>query len=99
MKKVKMILAAVLLCAVSFAGYSVNNYFTTPAEKLMNANVQALTRSEGGSGGGYSCTVTTQCSAIFPNSTISCTGVSSCKRGLDMLRGAYVECDGNKTYC
>lgn len=49
-----MILAVVLLCGMGYAGYSANNYFTTPAEKLMNANVQALTRSEG-SGGKNTC--------------------------------------------
>ena len=47
--------------------------------------------------GDYSCTVTVDCS--FPlQGTISCTG-KVCKRGLSFSSGAYVECDGRKTYC
>ena len=54
-------------------------------------NIEALAQNEGGN---YSCTVTVDCG--FPLSgSISCTG----ERGLDWSSGAYVECDGNRTYC
>lgn len=106
MKKVKILVASVLFCAMGYTGYTGYTAYEkmtiSEVEKFMNTNIEALTFDEtpGGSGGGaYSCSATTQCSAIFPNSTISCTGDNYCKRGLDIVKGAYVECDGHKTYC
>ena len=99
MRKIKLLVASFLFCAMSYVGYMGYESATlTEAERLMIANVEALTLNEPGGGGAYSCTVTTQCSALFLNSTISCSGDNYCKRGLD-IKGSYVECDGRRTYC
>ena len=100
MRKIKFLVASVLFCAMGYTGYTAYEKMTmSEAEKFMKANIEALTLDEPGGGGAYSCTVTTQCSPIFPNSTISCSGDSYCKRGIDITRGGYVDFDGNKTYC
>lgn len=59
---------------------------TSEAEKFIKTNVEVLTLNEPG-GGAYSCIATEQCSVIFPNSTISCTGDNYCKKGLDWVKG------------
>lgn len=53
MKKIKFFVASFLFCAMSYAGYSVYESATlTEAERLMIANVEALTLNEPGGGGG-----------------------------------------------
>ena len=55
MKRVKFIVASLLFCTMSYVGYT--SYEKMPmsdAEKFMQVNVEALTRSEGGSEGGKS---------------------------------------------
>ena len=104
MRKIKFLVASVLFCAMGYVGYTAHKKMTmSEADKFMKANIEALTVDEpggGGSGGGASsCTVTKQCSAVLPNSTISCTGDDYCKSGKEILNGVYVECDGRKTYC
>ena len=59
------------------------------------SNIEALAQNE--SNDGYSCTATVDCGPIFPGS-VSCTG-KVCSRGIDWSKGAYVECDGKRTYC
>ena len=90
-----------------FLFVSVNVCLSALKNKDKKANMKMLTleclaMGEGtdtgeGGGGNYSCTVTVECG--FPLSgSVSCSG-KKCSRGLDWLNGAYVECDGNKTYC
>lgn len=88
-----------------FLFVSVNVCLSALKNKDKKANMKMLTleclaMGEGtdtGEGGNYSCTVTVECG--FPLSgSVSCSG-KKCSRGLDWLNGAYVECDGNKTYC
>lgn len=53
MKKVKILVASVLFCAMGYTGYTAHEKMTmSEAEKFMQANVEALTRSESESGRG-----------------------------------------------
>lgn len=55
MRKVKFLVASLLFCAMSYVGYTTYEKMSmTEAEKLMQANVEALTRSEGEAEGGKS---------------------------------------------
>lgn len=48
MKKVKILVASVLFCVMGYTGYTIHEKMTlSEAEKLMNANVEALTRGRG----------------------------------------------------
>lgn len=49
MKKIKFIIASLLFCTMSYVGYTTYKQMSmSDAEKFMKANVEALTRSEGG---------------------------------------------------
>lgn len=51
MKKIKVILASVMLCAMAYSGYTVYEKVTmSDAERALLENVEALTNREGGSG-------------------------------------------------
>lgn len=52
MKKIKILVASVLFCAMSYTGYTAYERVTIPeAEKFMQANVEALTSGEVPGGG------------------------------------------------
>lgn len=53
MKKIKVLVASVLFCAMGYVGYTAHGKMTmSEAEKFMKANIEALTLDEpGGSGG------------------------------------------------
>lgn len=52
MKKVKVLAASVLFCAMGHIGYTAYEKMTvSEAEKFMEVNVEALTRGESGAGG------------------------------------------------
>lgn len=52
-KKVKVLVASVLFCAMGYTGYTAHEKMTmSEATKFMNANIEALTSNEPG-GGGY----------------------------------------------
>lgn len=53
MRKVKFLVASLLFCAMSYVGYTTYEKMSmTEAEKLMLANVEALTSGESGGGTG-----------------------------------------------
>ena len=55
MRKVKFLVASLLFCAMSYAGYMGYERVTmSEAERFMQANVEALTRGEGGTESGKS---------------------------------------------
>ncbi len=55
MRKIKFLVASLLFCAMSYAGYMGYERVTmSEAERFMQANVEALTRGEGGAGK-YTC--------------------------------------------
>lgn len=95
----KIIVLVIVLGVITVAGY--NMYIALSGnQNLRNltsinlSNIEALAQNESDK---YSCTVTVECG--FPlMGSISCTG-NSCSRGLDWSSGAYVECDGRRTYC
>ena len=88
-----IITVIIVVVAVGYNIYAIQNKKTRLTD-LTLFNIEALAQNEGGN---YSCTVTVDCG--FPLSgSISCTG-NVCERGLDWSNGAYVECDGNRTYC
>ena len=88
-----IITVIIVVVAVGYNMYAIQNKKTRLTD-LTLFNIEALAQNEGGN---YSCTVTVDCG--FPLSgSISCTG-NVCERGLDWSSGAYVECDGNRTYC
>ena len=48
MKRVKILVASVLFCAMGYVGYTTHEKMTmSEAEKFMQANVEALTQDEG----------------------------------------------------
>ena len=50
-KKVKILVASVLFCAMGYVGYTTYNQMSmSDFERFMQANVEALTRGEGSSG-------------------------------------------------
>ena len=54
-KKVKILVASVLFCAMGYVGYTAYEKMTvSEAEKFMQVNVEALTRGESG-GTDYTC--------------------------------------------
>jgi hypothetical protein len=55
------------------------------------ANNEPIDHLPPGDGGGYSCTVTSNCN---DGGSVSCTGVVKCSRTT-----LSVTCDGNTTYC
>ena len=53
MKKIKILVASVLCCAMGYTGYTAYEKMTmSEAEKFMIANVEALTKSESDAEGG-----------------------------------------------
>ena len=51
MKKVKILVASVLFCAMGYVGYTTYKQMSmSDVERFMQANVEALTRGEGSSG-------------------------------------------------
>jgi len=63
----------------------------------LNVNAYEVIQDAGnqdGGGGGYSCTVTSNCGTGHNGGSVSCTGVKKCERGWQ-----WVKCDGNKTKC
>ena len=49
MKKIKILFASVLFCVMGYTGYTAHEYATmSDAEKMMKANIEALTQDEGG---------------------------------------------------
>ena len=49
MKRVKVLIASALFCAMGYAGFIAHEKMTMPeAEKLMTANIEALTDNESG---------------------------------------------------
>ena len=56
MKRVKILVASVLFCAMGYVGYTTHEKMTmSEAEKFMQANVEALTQDEGGTSGWLHC--------------------------------------------
>lgn len=92
-KKVSGIIVVVVIAIV--AGY--NAYASVIKDvkwvDFVLADVEALAQNENGN---YSCTVSVDCGWPLLGS-ISCTGIN-CSRGIGWS-GAYVECNGNRTYC
>ena len=95
MKRIKTFFAVALICAMGTVGY--NAYADanmTAQERLLLANVEALTTSE--PGGGSGCEVSLACSMVnAPQNTIKCNG-KVCKRN---AAERWVECDNSRTYC
>ena len=55
MRKIKFLIGLVLFCAMGYVGYIAHEKMNmSDAEKFMKANIEALTRSEGGADGGKS---------------------------------------------
>ena len=56
MKKVKILVASVLFCAMGYVGYAAHEKMTTSeAEEFMKANIEALTSGEPGGGEVVKC--------------------------------------------
>jgi len=56
MRKFKFLIASVLFCAMGYVGYIAHEKMTmSEAEKFMQANVEALTRDEGGTSTSWPC--------------------------------------------
>ncbi len=56
MRKIKFLVASLLFCAMSYAGYMGYERVTmSEAERFMLANVEALTSGEGGSSTSWDC--------------------------------------------
>ena len=56
MKKVKILVASVLFCAMGYVGYAAHEKMTTTeAEEFMKANIEALTSGEPGGGEVVKC--------------------------------------------
>lgn len=56
MKRVKILVASVLFCAMGYVGYTTHEkMIMSEAEKFMQANVEALTQDEGGTSGWLHC--------------------------------------------
>jgi hypothetical protein len=86
-----------IIVIIAFATFHINlNTQNENFSLLSLANIEALAEESGSeSGGGYSCTVTYNCT----NGSISCTG-TRCSRGTTEKYGIpYVKCDGQITYC
>ena len=98
MKKLIFLITFIAVVAIT-AGY--NMYIALDKKVYMAefilTNVEALAQPENGGSGNYSCTATVDCGLPLGGS-VSCSG-QRCSRGIDWTRGAYVECDGNKTFC
>ena len=71
MKKVKILVASVLFCAMGYVSYtSYNQMIESRVERFMKSNVEALTLNEpGGSGGGA---VVCRCTSEISTSTNGC---------------------------
>ena len=68
MKKIKVLLASVLFCAMGYVGYVAHERMTmSSAEKFMKANVEALTSGETGNDGLCRAPYTVKCMTIYPN--------------------------------
>ncbi|WP_024995215.1 NVEALA domain-containing protein [Phocaeicola paurosaccharolyticus] len=93
-KLISKIIALLIITIITCYNINATKNDKPKFSNLLFENIEAMGQSENGD---YSCTVTVDCS--FPlQGTISCTG-KVCKRGLSFSSGAYVECDGRKTYC
>ncbi len=67
MKKVKILFASVLFCAMGYVGYTAHEKITmSDAERFMQVNIEALTSGESASG--Y-CTMHFGCFDNYGNST------------------------------
>lgn len=56
MKRVKILVASVLFCAMGYVGYTAHEKMTmSEADKFMKANIEALTRGETPGGTKYTC--------------------------------------------
>ncbi len=54
MKKVKILVASVLFCAMGYTGYTAHEKMSmSEAERFMKTNIEALTRDEPGGGGDF----------------------------------------------
>ncbi len=99
MKRKKMLFSIVMFVFILIVvGYNLivsYSVILTDSAYINLSNIEALAQGE--SNNGYSCTATYDCGPILSGS-VSCTG-KVCSRGLDWTKGAYVECDGNRTYC
>lgn len=96
MKKIGLIALTIIIVIIGYHAHGMQHK-QRKVNNLTLANIEALAQSEESGGGNYSCTATVNCGLPLGGS-ISCTG-TVCSRGLDWLNGAYVECDGHKTYC
>lgn len=90
-----IVMLGFVLIAVGYNFIASYSAILTDFTYINLSNIEALAQDE--SNNGYSCTATYDCGPIFSGS-VSCTG-KVCKRGIDWSKGAYVECDGNRTYC
>jgi hypothetical protein len=94
--KTKNILGLVAIVAIAVAmafNITVSNKKADTASLLALRNVEALASGE--SGGGHTCTVSSNCyhgSLVY--GTVSCSGVVACRTGFE-----YVNCDGNISTC
>lgn len=94
------ILRIVMVAAIVVtAGWNISqNINGTNASDLALNIVEALANNE--SGGGYRCSVSSNCYGVGGVSgSVSCTG-STCSRGSGgAFSKPWVECDGRKTSC
>ncbi len=68
MRKIKFLVASLLFCAMSYAGYMGYERVTmSEAERFMQANVEALTSGESGGDGLCHPPYTVTCMTIYPN--------------------------------
>ncbi|PIF06704.1 MAG: hypothetical protein CSA36_00480 [Draconibacterium sp.] len=93
MKKVIFILGCGFIAATMFLNFSKSSKLNTRQIDLSSFMKIAKADAEGG---GYSCTVYSNCFNIAGTVTgsVSCTGTESCSRGT-----GWVKCDGHKTEC
>ena len=81
MKKVKILVASVLFCAMGYVGYMAHEKMTmTEAEKFMLVNIEALTRDESG---GSSEIVKCYCTKKLFGTNVCTTGANGSYCGGD----------------
>lgn len=68
MKKVKILVASVLFCAMGYTGYTAYEKITmSKAERFLQINIEALTNGEAGDDGLCQEPYTIKCMTIYPN--------------------------------
>lgn len=87
MKKVKILVASVLFCAMGYVGYAAHEKMTTTeAEEFMKANIEALTSGEPGGGEVVKCYCKT---GLFSGKICSTKGKGSYCGGNPRFNGSF----------